>query len=137
CDLRVVSAAQFPFALNYFTGSKEHNVAMRQRAIQKGLKLNEYELAGADKSVKAKEEADVYRALGLDYVEPELREDTGEIAAATEHRLPTLVSLSELLGTFHNHTTWSDGTNTIEEMALAAKKMGLKYLGLADHSQSL
>ncbi len=137
CDLRVVSAEQFPFALNYFTGSKEHNVAMRQRAIQMGLKLNEYELAGADKSVKAKDEADLYRALGLDYVEPELREDTGEIAAATEHHLPKLVELGGLLGTFHNHTTWSDGANSVEEMALAAKNLGLKYLGLADHSQSL
>jgi DNA polymerase (family 10) len=137
CDLRVVTAAQFPFALNYFTGSKEHNVAMRQRAIQKGLKLNEYELAGADKSVKAKDEADLYRALGLDYVEPELREDTGELAAATAHRLPKLVELGDLVGTFHNHTTWSDGENSVEEMALAAKKLGLKYLGLADHSPSL
>ncbi len=137
CDLRVVSAAQFPFALNYFTGSKEHNIAMRQRAIAKGLRLNEYELAGADKSVEAKDEADVYRALDLDYVEPELREDTGEIAAAAHHQLPKLVELGDLLGTFHNHTSWSDGTNSIEEMALAAKKLGLEYLGLADHSQSL
>jgi DNA polymerase (family 10) len=137
CDLRVVSVDQFSFALNYFTGSKEHNVAMRQRAIQKGLKLNEYELAGPAKNIPAKEEADVYRALGLDYVEPELRENTGEIAAATEHRLPKLVELGDLVGTFHNHTTWSDGANSVEEMARAAKKLGLKYLGLADHSPAL
>lgn len=137
CDLRVVSAEQFPFALNYFTGSKEHNVAMRQRAIAQGLKLNEYELAGKGKSVPAKDEADLYHALGLDYVEPEMRENTGELAAAAEHHLPRLVELSDLTGTFHNHTTWSDGSNSVEEMARAAKAMGLKYLGLADHSPAL
>ena len=137
CDLRVVAAEQFPFALNYFTGSKEHNVAMRQRAIARGLKLNEYELAGPGKSVPAKDEHELYKALDLDYVEPELRENTGELAAAAEHHLPKLVELSDLVGTFHNHTTWSDGTNSVEEMAKAAKKLGLKYLGLADHSPSL
>lgn len=137
CDLRVVAAEQFPFALNYFTGSKEHNVAMRQRAIAQGLKLNEYELAGSGKHVKAKSEADVYKALGLEYVEPELRENTGELAAAAEHHLPKLVELNDLVGTFHNHTTWSDGSNSVEQMARAAREMGLKYLGLADHSQSL
>jgi DNA polymerase (family 10) len=137
CDLRVVTAEQFPFALNYFTGSKEHNVAMRQRAIHYGLKLNEYELAGPDQRIAAKTEADVYKALGLAYVEPELRESTGEIAAAEENRLPHLVTFEDLVGTFHNHTTWSDGAATVEEMARAAKKLGLKYLGLADHSQSL
>ena len=136
-DLRVVSDAQFPFALNYFTGSKEHNVALRQRAIQYGLKLNEYELAGEGKSVPCKEEADIYRALDLDYVVPELREDTGEILAAAEHRLPRLIEAGDLLGTFHCHTTWSDGTSSLEQMAQAARKLGLKYLGIADHSQSL
>jgi DNA polymerase (family 10) len=137
CDLRVVAAEQFPFALNYFTGSKEHNVAMRQRAIARGLKLNEYELAGPGKSASAKDEHELYKALDLDYVEPELRENTGELAAAAEHHLPKLVELSDLVGTFHNHTTWSDGANSVEEMAKAAKKLGLKYLGLADHSPSL
>lgn len=137
CDLRVVSEDEFPFALNYFTGSKEHNVAMRQRAISRGWKLNEYELAGRDVGDTIDDERDLYRALDLDYVEPELRENTGEIAAAAEHRLPKLATLADLRGTFHNHTTWSDGANSVEEMARAAKKLGLQYLGLADHSQSL
>lgn len=136
-DLRVVSAAQFPFALNYFTGSKEHNVAMRQRAQDQGLKLNEYELAGAKKKVACKDEADIYKALGLDYVEPELREQTGEIDAAAEHRLPELVRLEDLTGAFHCHTNWSDGSNTIAEMAAAARALGWSYLGLGDHSRSL
>jgi DNA polymerase (family 10) len=136
-DLRVVADRQFPFALNYFTGSKEHNVAMRQRAIQYGLKLNEYELVGTKKTVACKEEADLYKALDLDYIPPELREDTGEIAAAAEHHLPRLVEAGDLQGCFHNHSTWSDGAATIEEMARAAKKLGYKYLGIGDHSQSL
>jgi DNA polymerase (family 10) len=136
-DLRVVSDAQFAFALNYFTGSKEHNVAMRQRAIQYGLKLNEYELAGAKKSIACREESDLYKALDLDYVEPELRECTGEIEAAAEHRLPKLLQVGDLRGVFHNHTNWSDGAATLEQMAEAAKSIGFEYLGIADHSQSL
>src|SRR5579862_6206888 len=136
-DLRVVSDKQFPFALNYFTGSKEHNVAMRQRAIQYGLKLNEYELAGPKKKVACKDEADLYRALDLDYVEPELRENTGELEAAAAHTLPHLVEMADLQGAFHCHTTWSDGANTLEDMAMAAKRLGWKYLGIGDHSQSL
>ncbi len=129
--------AQFPFALNYFTGSKEHNVAMRQRAIQYGLKLNEYELSGPKKNVACRDEADIYKALDLDYVPPELREDTGEIAAAAEQRLPALIEAGDLQGCFHNHSTWSDGKATLEEMALAARKLGYKYLGIGDHSRSL
>ena len=136
-DLRVVSDEQFPFALNYFTGSKEHNVALRQRSIDRGLKLNEYALAGHGKSVRCKDEADLYRALGLDFVEPEMREHTGEIEAAEAHALPDLVTADDIRGVFHCHTNWSDGANTLEEMALAAKALGLQYLGLGDHSQSL
>lgn len=136
-DLRVVRDQQFPFALHYFTGSKEHNVALRARAQQYGLKLNEYELAGANKRIPCKEEADIFRALDLDYIPPELREHTGEIEAAAGHRLPELVQLKELRGTFHCHTNWSDGGSTLEEMAEAARKLGLKYLGIGDHSQSL
>ncbi len=138
-DLRVVSDQQFPFALNYFSGSKEHNVALRQRAIQYGLKLNEYELLAVSRNAKlpCQEEADIYRALDLDYVEPEMRENTGEILAAAEHRLPHLIEADDLLGTFHCHTTWSDGTASLEQMAQAAHKLGLKYLGISDHSQSL
>jgi DNA polymerase (family X) len=136
-DLRVVNAKQFPFALNYFTGSKEHNVAMRQRAIQYGLKLNEYELAGPKKSVPCQEEEDIYRALDLDYIAPELREQTGEIDAASRHALPTLVEAGDLQGCFHCHTTWSDGTASLAEMAETARQLGYTYLGIADHSQSL
>lgn len=136
-DLRVVSAEQFPFALNYFTGSKEHNVALRQRAIDYGLKLNEYALEGPQKKVPCKEEEDIYRALDLDWIPPELREDTGEIAAAAAHALPRLLEADDLQGVFHCHSDWSDGRATLEEMAEAARKLGYKYLGIADHSQSL
>jgi DNA polymerase (family 10) len=136
-DLRVVSDAQFPFALHYFTGSKDHNIAIRQRAQEYGLKLNEYELAGDKGRVACRDEADIFRALDLDYIPPELREMTGEIDAAAQHRLPSLVEANDLTGTFHCHTTWSDGNDSIEAMALAAKQMGFKYLGIADHSASL
>ncbi|MFN4260941.1 MAG: DNA polymerase/3'-5' exonuclease PolX [Gemmataceae bacterium] len=136
-DLRVVTDEQFPFALHYFTGSKEHNIAMRARAITYGLKLNEYELAGAQRSIPCKTEADLFRALDLDYIPPELREDTGEIAAAEKHQLPKLIEVDQIQGVFHCHTTWSDGAASLEDMAHAAQKLGLKYLGIGDHSQSL
>lgn len=136
-DLRVVSAEQFPFALNYFTGSKEHNVALRQRAIDYGLKLNEYALEGPKKKVRCKEEEDIYRALDLDWIPPELREDTGEIAAAAAHTLPRLLEADDIQGVFHCHTDWSDGRATLEQMAEAARTLGYKYLGIADHSQTL
>src|SRR5579884_934141 len=136
-DLRVVRDEQFPFALHYFTGSKEHNIAMRARAQEFGLKLNEYELAGPKRRVKCKDEADVFRALDLDYIPPELREHTGELMAAAEHQLPELVELSDLTGVFHCHTTWSDGGASVAEMAEAARQFGLQWLGIADHSQSL
>jgi DNA polymerase (family 10) len=136
-DLRVVSDEQFPFALNYFTGSKEHNIAMRQRAIQHGLRLNEYELAGTDRRITCNEEADIYHALDLDYVPPELRENTGEIDAGAAHRLPHLVEYGDLQGVFHCHTTYSDGRATLEQMAEGARHLGFRYLGIADHSQAL
>jgi DNA polymerase (family X) len=136
-DLRVVSDEQYPFALMYFTGSKEHNIRMRQRAIDYGLSLNEYALAGEKKNVKCKEEADIYKALDLAYVEPELREDTGEIDAAAAGKLPDLLKQKDLHGVFHNHSTWSDGNASLEQMAAAAQKLGYQYLGMADHSQSL
>ncbi len=136
-DLRIVSDKEFPFALHYFTGSKAHNVAMRQRAIQRGLKLNEYELAGEEKRIPCKDEADLFKALGLDYIPPELREHTGEIEAAAEHHIPELIEADDLQGTFHCHTVASDGHATLEEMVQAARKLGLKYLGIGDHSQSL
>jgi DNA polymerase (family 10) len=136
-DLRVVDDKQFPFALMYFTGSKEHNVNLRGLAQQHGLKLNEYELAGDSKRVACKDEADIYKALGLDYIPPEMREDTGEIGAAAEHRVPKLVELDDIRGMFHCHTNWSDGSATLEQMVEAAKSLGFKYFGIADHSQSL
>jgi DNA polymerase (family 10) len=136
-DLRVVRDDQFPFALHYFTGSKEHNIAVRARAQQYGLKLNEYELASSDRRVACRDEADIFRALDLDYIPPELREHTGELEAAAEHRLPKLLAAGDLRGVFHCHTTWSDGRADVKQMAEAAHKLGLKYLGIADHSQSL
>ncbi len=136
-DLRVVSDEQFPFALHYFTGSKAHNIALRQRAQAQGLKLNEYALAGPDKNVKCRDEAALYKALGLDYIPPELREDTGEMQAAVEHTLPELIEIDDIQGVFHCHSTYSDGNNTLDEMAAAAKALGLKYFGFGDHSQSL
>jgi DNA polymerase (family 10) len=136
-DLRVVDDKQFPYALLYFTGSKDHNVRLRGRAQEYGLKLNEYELAGDSRKVRCKDEADIYKALDLDYIPPELREDTGEIQAAADHQLPHLLEADDLRGTFHCHTDWSDGAATLEEMVEAAKNLGYKYLGIADHSQSL
>jgi len=146
-DLRVIKSAEYPFALNYFTGSKEHNIIMRQRALARGWTLNEYRLAplGNPKSEIRNPKSDppaihdergLYRALELDYVEPELREDRGEFAAAEAHTLPDLVELENLRGTFHNHTTASDGRSTLAEMAAAAQELGLQYLGIADHSKS-
>ena len=141
CDLRVVSNHEFACALAYFTGSKEHNVAMRSRALEKGYTLNEYRLAPREGS-ESKEppvfesEEQLYAFLGLDFVPPELRENTGEIEAAIEGDLPDLVELGNLRGTFHNHTTASDGKNTLDEMAEAAIELGLQYLGIADHSKS-
>ncbi|MDD5349817.1 MAG: DNA polymerase/3'-5' exonuclease PolX [Chthoniobacteraceae bacterium] len=142
-DLRVVTNAQYPFALNYFTGSKEHNIGLRSRALQHGWSLNEYRLSPVENGrVKPEpipeivQESDLYRALGLDFVEPELREDLGEFAAAEAHELPKLVELENLRGTFHCHTTASDGHASLEEMADAARELGLQYLGIADHSKS-
>jgi DNA polymerase (family 10) len=136
-DLRVVSDEQFPFALHYFTGSKEHGIAMRLRAIKHGLKLNEYELAGEGRHIACKDEADIFHALGLQYIPPELREDTGEMEAAEKGTLPRLIRGDDIQGVFHNHTVYSDGANTIEEMALAAQALGHSYIGIGDHSQSL
>jgi len=174
-DLRVVSAAEYPFALNYFTGSKEHNIEMRNRALKRGWTLNEYRLAplppdpkegrggspeppapraqaGRLRSIapttkarenkspaeipKVREEADLYRALDLDFIPPELREDCGEFEAAKKHLLPKLIENKDLCGTFHCHTVASDGHNTLEEMAEAAQALGLQYLGIAEHSRS-
>jgi DNA polymerase (family 10) len=163
CALHAVSNSQFPFALQYLTGSKEHNLALRAHALAHGLTLSEGgftptadgaatvdracgpELAklsagttalAATPSPEVHEEADIYHALGLDFIEPELRENRGEIEAAADHSLPKLVELANLRGTFHNHTTASDGLASLEAMVAEAIDMGLQYLGIADHSKS-
>lgn len=142
CDLRAVTAAEFPFALNYFTGSKEHNVRMRSRALSRGWSLNEYRFSAAEGRQlreplpEVLEESDIYRALELDPIEPELRENHGEIEAAEKHALPRLIEWSNLRGAFHNHTTESDGRSSLEDMVAAAKELGLEYLGIADHSKA-
>jgi DNA polymerase (family X) len=152
CDLRVVTAKEYPFALLYFTGSKEHNVEIRALAGQYGWSLNEYGFtvasgAGATKSTRpakktagkppgCRSEKDIYRALGLGFIPPELREASGEVAAARAGTLPDLVSDADIRGTFHCHTTFSDGRNTLKEMADAAVRLKWKYLGIADHSKA-
>lgn len=141
CDLRAVANSEWACALTYFTGSKEHNVALRSLALSQGYTLNEYRLApkegsNADEPPVFPDETALHRWLGLDFVPPELRENQGEIDAATHGRLPRLIELENLRGTFHNHTTASDGHNTLEEMAEAARDLGLRYLGIADHSKS-
>ncbi|PYJ18517.1 MAG: DNA polymerase/3'-5' exonuclease PolX [Verrucomicrobia bacterium] len=148
CDLRVVSVAEYPFALAYFTGNKEHNIELRSRALQRGWTLNEYRLAPLPPDPKAKkkrpvkkipkvrDEADLYRAVDLDFIAPELRENSGEFGAAEKHSLPKLIEKENLRGTFHCHTTASDGHNSLEEMAEAAEALGLEYLGIAEHSRS-
>jgi DNA polymerase (family 10) len=148
CDLRVVSAAEYPFALNYFTGSKEHNIELRNRALKCGWTLNEYRLAPAPappgarkkrsttKIPRVRDEVELYRAFDLDFIPPELRENRGEFEAAANHSLPRLIEKENLRGTFHCHTTASDGHNTLEEMAQAAQTLGLEYLGIAEHSRS-
>ncbi|RYD28570.1 MAG: DNA polymerase/3'-5' exonuclease PolX, partial [Verrucomicrobiaceae bacterium] len=141
CDLRAVSNAEFPFALAYFTGSKEHNIQMRSRALKHGWTLNEYRFAptGPDSPEPPDDihdESQLHRALGLEFIEPELREGSGEIEAAEAGTLPKLIETENLRGTFHNHTTASDGHATLRQMAEAAMELGLEYLGIADHSKA-
>lgn len=137
-DLRTVSAAQFPFALHYFTGSKEHNTKMRQRAKDRSMKLNEYGLfaSGSEESVACASEEELFAALGLPHIAPEMREDRGEIEAAEAGELPRLLEFADLRGALHNHTTYSDGAHSVREMAEAARELGLGYIGISDHSQT-
>jgi len=142
-DLRVVSDAEYPFALMYFTGSKEHNIVMRQRAIERGLRLNEYGLFKSKEEtrdpallVRCRDEAEVFARLDLAFVPPELREDHGEFDAAQRGSLPRLLEWTDLKGSLHNHSVWSDGHNTLEEIATHASDLGLAYWAITDHSKS-
>jgi DNA polymerase (family 10) len=142
CDLRVVPEASFGAALQYFTGSKAHNVKLRQLALKRGLTLNEYGVfrlsdAKMKRPLAGRTEEEVYAALGLPYIEPELREDRGEIEAAREGRLPRLVTLQDIKGDFHNHSTHTDGRYSLEQMARGAQAQGWDWVALGDHSQSL
>jgi DNA polymerase (family 10) len=136
-DLRVVEEDSYGAALQYFTGSKGHNIHLRGIAKAKGIKINEYGVFKGKKKIAGKEEKDVYRVLGMDWMEPELREDRGEIEAAQKKLLPKLIQESEIKGDLHVHSKWSDGTSSIEEIAKAAQKRGYHYVALCDHSQSL
>lgn len=134
CDLRVLSPNQWGSALLYFTGSKNHNIALRKIAIAKGWKLSEYGLFNRDQLLASKTEKEIYTKLGLPYIEPEIREDEGEIQAAQTRRLPTLIERKDLQGDLHLHSTWSDGSASIKDMAEAAKHAGLTYFCLTDHT---
>lgn len=142
-DLRVVSDAEYPFALAYFTGSKEHNIVMRQRAIARGLRLNEYGLFRSKEETRdpalrlpCHTEEDIFRELDLAYVEPEMREDHGEFAAAEAGKLPRLLEWTDLRGSLHNHSNWSDGHETLEQIAAHAEELGLSYWAITDHSRA-
>lgn len=134
-DLRLISNEAFGAALMYFTGSRAHTIALRTLAREKGLKLNEYGLFNGDKLLASENEKDIYEALGLQYIEPELREDNGEIEASRNNKLPHLVTLKDIRGDLHAHTNATDGTSTLEEMASAAQEAGYEYLAITDHSK--
>ncbi|MEM2916084.1 MAG: DNA polymerase/3'-5' exonuclease PolX [Candidatus Woesearchaeota archaeon] len=135
-DVRILEPRSFGAALQYFTGSKDHNIALRQIAIKKGLKLSEYGLFKGNKQIAGKTEEEIYKRLGLKYIEPELRQNTGEIEAARAGKLPKIIGYGSIKGDLHTHSRWSDGINTAEEMVQAAIKMGYEYVALTDHSKS-
>ncbi len=136
-DLRIVDEASFGAALLYFTGSKDHTIALRRIAQAKELKLNEYGVYNNDKIIASATEKEIYEALGLRYIEPEIRENSGEIEAAMENRLPSLVELKDIKGDLHAHTNETDGRNTLREMAEAAQAKGYQYLAITDHSKKV
>ena len=136
-DIRVVEEDSYGAALQYFTGSKGHNIHLRGIAKAKGIKINEYGVFKGEKKIGGKEEKEVYKILGMDWIEPELREDRGEIEAAQQGKLPKLIQESEIKGDLHLHSKWSDGTSSIEEIAKAARERGYQYIALCDHSKSL
>jgi len=138
-DVRLLPAASYGAALQYFTGSKAHNVALRQRALKMGYTLSEWSLARLDDNsvVAAETEEEIYAALGMDWIPPELRENLGEIEAAAAHKLPVLIELGDIQGDVHMHTTATDGRNTIREMAEAGLARGYRYIAITDHSKNL
>jgi DNA polymerase (family X) len=136
-DLRVVTPSSYGAALQYFTGSKAHNIALREMARQRKLKINEYGVFKGEKRVAGETEASIYAALGLPWIPPELREDRGEIDAAAKGRLPRLIEPDDIRGDLHVHTEWSDGRGTIEYMALRAKAKGYEYVVISDHTRAL
>ncbi|MCJ7516335.1 MAG: DNA polymerase/3'-5' exonuclease PolX [Methanomassiliicoccales archaeon] len=138
-DIRVVATESYGAALQYFTGSKEHNIALRSYAIDKGLKINEYGVfkKDTDERIASKTEEEVYASLDMETMPPEIRENRGEIKAAIDHRLPSLIELGDIKGDLHVHSTMSDGSATVEEIALEARRIGYEYVGIADHSESL
>ncbi len=135
-DLRTVTDREFPYALYYFTGSKEHNVATRTLAKEKKFKINEYGIFKGKKLIPCKDEADIFKVLGLKYISPELRENTGEIEASRADALPDLVEEKDIKGIFHVHSTYSDGRDTLETMIAQASALGFEYVGISDHSQA-
>ncbi|MCL4373817.1 MAG: DNA polymerase/3'-5' exonuclease PolX [Candidatus Marsarchaeota archaeon] len=137
CDLRVIDPKSFSAALQYFTGSKDHNIEVRKIAIKKGYKLNEYGLFRGTASVNVRSEEDIYAKLGMQWMPPEMREDRGEVQLALAHKVPKLVELSDLKGDLHTHTKDTDGANTLEEMVSAAKAAGLGYIAVTNHTKSL
>lgn len=136
-DIRVVNPISFGAAQHYFTGSKAHNIRIRSLGIDKGLKINEYGVFKGQKNIAGKTEEEVFKSVGLPYIPPELREDQGEIEAAQNEELPSLIELKDIQGDLHVHTDWTDGNNTIEEMAQAAKKRGYRYIAICDHSPTI
>jgi DNA polymerase (family 10) len=136
-DIRVVPARSYGSALQYFTGSKEHNIAIRKIAIEKGLKLSEYGLFRGPKMIAGKNEKEIYNALGMDWIPPEIRENQGEIEMALERKLPKLIDYQDIKGDLHCHSKWDGGQNTIKEIATTAKEMGYQYIGIADHTKFL
>ncbi len=137
CDIRVVERKSFGAGMQYFIGNKDHNVKVRQIAIRKGYKLNEYGLFGKNgKIIAAEDEREIYDKLGMQYPEPEMRENRGEIELSLEHKLPTLIQLGDIKGDLHVHTNNSDGANTLEEMVAQAEALGYSYIGITDHSKS-
>jgi len=136
-DLRVVPQKSYGSALQYFTGSKEHNIVTRKIAISKGLKLSEYGVFSGSKMIAGSTEQEVYKAIGLDWVAPELRENNGEIEAATQGNLPRIIELKDIKGDLHCHSDWDGGENSIEEMMNSAMALGYEYIGISDHTKFL